>query len=350
MGESSADAGLFEFDQLSDSEGGEDPSDTPDQPDPPDDDSANNEPSTPEGADSTTDEADPTASTGDTSSSTEDEGGDSGEETSGDDAPDPPDPSDDGSGFYEFNPVEESQTAFQFAEKQSRAAAESAYKHAAGSLIGRFVRKYTNPEVRKRLDEVFSRRMLGSVFVGGAFSKIIESSIEVYFGASSVCRPVMWLTIFSSSTIVFVWWEHLTRRASEAAEKASETADKASEAASETADKASEAASEAAQKASETASEATGNAPESETAEVVSAGVTNAVGAREGGASAATRAGENRPIAVRFRSPARRPNKRFEDGERASELIETDRESVELAFEGSGFENPADAAEFDHDR
>ena len=342
MGGSETDGGLFEFDQLSDSsdDGGDtDPPDESDRPDPPDD-GAGSPMSGRSGPSAEGGSADPATTSNEPITRTDASDDDGSESSSGSDADDPPDPPDDGgngdSAFYEIDPVEESQQAFRFAEKRSRAAAETAYKHAAGSWFGRQIKRYTSPQVRKRLDEVFSRRMLGSVLVGGAFSKIVETSIGVAFGDSSLWYPVMWAAVFSLSTVVFVWWEHLSRRASEAAEKASETAEKATETASEAAEKATETASEAAEKATEAAAEATGEA----TPPAAKGGTAK----RPEEPSATASAGARRPTAVhsRRRSAERRPNKRFagESGERLVELTDKEQEPV---YEGGGFKNAGDA-------
>lgn len=336
MGGSSDDAGLFEFDQLSDPGSGTDPPDPPDPPDDGSDERAVAEEST------TTGEAEQSAASSPGSDDSAESSADGGS-SSGSDAPDPPDPSDGGSGSWNFDPVEESQAAFQFAEQQSRAAAESAYGHVLESPLGWLIKRYTNPEVRKRLDEVFSRRMLGSVMVGGAFSKIIESVLGASLGSSSVLLPIAWTLVFLVATLVFVWWEQLARQANEAAEKASEAASEAAEKASETAEKASEAASEA----------ASGKDPSTKTSEMVGAGVTQAAGNREEGATAAIRAGGRRPTAVRSRSrrpdrpsnaPDRRPNERFDDGTERGRADDAGDDVADAdPFEGSGFENPADA-------
>ncbi|GAB7095705.1 hypothetical protein JCM30237_28590 [Halolamina litorea] len=392
MGESSDDAGTFEFDQLSDS--GDDP---PDQPDPPDGAGDRNAPSRSQnhdgrgatarkGASSERDEEfdfdsvpedtppdgatgpesgaeaavsnEPTAKDGwgDGEAAGGDDSPGDGEEASGSSAgsddPDPPDPSDgsgeSGSGF-EFDPVTESRKAFHFAEKQSRAAAETAYSRVKGTWLWNLVKRYTSPEVRKRLDEVFSRRMLGSVLVGGAFTQIITVTIDAVLHDTAWWEIFVWVGVFFASLIIFVWWERLAHSASEAAAQAAEKA-------TETAEKASEAASQAAEKASEAADEATDDTPEQHTAEVVGAGVRRASDRRDGGgtkpsngangakpmgATAATRAGGKRPSAVRSRArgPERQPNKRYETERVTDGVAGRDPPAV---FEGGKFANPGD--------
>lgn len=145
------------------------------------------------------------------------------------------------------------------------------------------------------------------------------------------------------------------------AEKASEAAEKASVAASEAAEKASETAKKAsrtAEMASEAAKGESSDSSETETAEVVGAGVANAVQNRDGGATAATRAGGKRPTAVRsrHREPVRQPNKRFEgdaDGRALGDglhvddaVLDGETDAGAPPFERTGFRNPGDAETF----
>jgi hypothetical protein len=271
--------------------------------------------------------------------------GSSGSSRSGNDPSDPSDPPDDGGGgVWEFDPVQESQAAFQFAEDRSLAAAETAYDRATHNPLTRLVRKYTSPEVRDRIDEVFSRRMLGSVLVGGAFTEIIKVATDAMLHETAWWEIFVWVAIFITSLFIFVWWERLAHGASEAA---AEAAEKASEAASEAAEKASEAASEA------TASESPGKAASG----MAGPGVAPPTG--DEGATAATRAGGKRPSAVRSRSrsathhantPEREPNKRFEhDDEGAvpyNDVVDEAEAATRDPFEGSGFEDPGEAREF----
>lgn len=116
--------------------------------------------------------------------------GSSGGSSSDNDPSDPSNPADGDGGVWEFDLVEESQAAFQFAETRSLAAAETAYDRATHNPLIRLVRKYTSPEVRDRIDEVFSRRMLGSVLVGGAFTEIIKVATD------AMLHETAWWEIF----------------------------------------------------------------------------------------------------------------------------------------------------------
>ena len=281
-----------------------------------------------------------------------------GSSSSGNDPSDPSDPPDGGGGVWQFDPVKESQAAFQFAETRSLAAAETAYDRATHNVLSRYIKKYTSPEVRDRIDEVFSRRMLGSVLVGGAFTQIITVSIDAMLHETAWWEILVWVAIFITSLFIFVWWERLAHSASEAA---AEAAEKASEAASEAAEKASETAekaSETAEKASEAASEATASeSPGKAASGMAGPGVAPPTG--DEGATAATRAGGKRPSAVRSRSrsathhantPEREPNKRFEHDDEGAvpydDVVDEAEAATRDPFEGSGFEDPGEAREF----
>jgi uncharacterized membrane protein YoaK (UPF0700 family) len=91
---------------------------------------------------------------------------------------------------------------------------------------------------RKRLDEVFSRDMLGSVIVGGHFNKIWEKVynlialvviIKFIPGADATTTVAitfallaLWIIFFIVSLFVFVYWDKLERQVKEAAENVTE--------------------------------------------------------------------------------------------------------------------------------
>lgn len=388
---SDADAGAFEFGDIADGaddiadavdfsgpdfldeeedDSDDDDTDPPDEPDPDSDDDAAGEPEVvsvagdtqePEVVATTDDgpaQAGGTAASADGPGQQEERGstassGDGSESSDPEeDEPDPPDePDGDGSSegsFYDIDPVDKSQKAFNFAEDQSKAAYEYAYEGATKNPLARFLRKYTSREARERIDEVFSRRMLGSVLVGGAFSKIIETCVEVYFGASSVWRPVMWAIIFVVATVVFVWWDRLAQKASEAAKSASEAASEAAESASQKAEEASEAAS----KAAEAASAADDGGDEERTRETTTDSGVDPTGT---GQTADTRSNGVAGIkrARRGSGPNRRPNRRFFSDSRVADRPDyfsegSEFEQIELddiPGEGGGFKNAGDGVE-----
>lgn len=81
---------------------------------------------------------------------------------------------------------------------------------------------------RKRLNEIFSRQMLGSVLVGATASKIVEKLIILATG-SVVAELVAWIIAFHIAIFVFVYWERLERAAKASSDDAKNVADKAKE-------------------------------------------------------------------------------------------------------------------------
>lgn len=340
-----------------DDEPDEDDIDPPDEPDPDSNDNVPENPAKIGGGGATTASDDGTGATQANAANADSSGSASSAaarqtddpEADAPDPPDQPDGQDDGS-FYDIDPVDGSKKAVDFAENQSKAAYEFAYEGATKNPLARLIRRYTSPEVRNRIDEVFSRRMLGSVLVGGAFSKIIESCIGVYFNTASQWRPVAWAVVFVLATTAFVWWDHLAEKATEAAESATEAATEAADKASKKAEEAGQAASQAA----DAAAEATGSGSKNSGEGSTTSGSGNAE--RPTGQRAATRGSGGLPGIKRVSrggGPNRRPNKRFQPSGREMGMDEqfpedTGFEQVELD-EAPGqtdrFEDPVDAAE-----
>lgn len=256
--------------------------------------------------------------------------GEAAENGSGDDA------------FYNIDPVDESEKAFSFAEKQSKAAYEFAYKEATQNPLTKLLRRYTSREVRERLDQVFSRKMLGSVFIGMSATNIVMVSVDAYLRKNPTVpwwEPLLWVAIFSASVAVFVWWERLARKATEAANQAAESATEAASEAAESASKKAEAASEAASQAAESA---TGGDETGDTTATPTKlnGKGQTAGSYPGGGA------DTRAPPARRRAPDRRPNKRFEPEtttqQRLSRYEDEAFEQVdvsELPQQGGGFEN-----------
>lgn len=72
-----------------------------------------------------------------------------------------------------------------------------------------------------RLDEIFSRQMLGSVFVGGAASKIFETGLKL-IAPDPNARFIGWVASFVFFVVLFIYWEKLERTAGEATEAISD--------------------------------------------------------------------------------------------------------------------------------
>lgn len=76
--------------------------------------------------------------------------------------------------------------------------------------------------IRRRLDEIFSRRMLGSVLVGLAGGKIIESIVNM-ISLTPKIKFWLWGILFVLFVALFVCWEYVQRTVEDAAEKAAES-------------------------------------------------------------------------------------------------------------------------------
>lgn len=95
----------------------------------------------------------------------------------------------------------------------------------------------------KRLDELFSRDVLGAVLFGAAVSKVVEKInilltfgiiiyvLEIGLGKSKVYIAVILIVWWSLETVFFIYlyvkWEKTVKRAAEKAEKATEAASEA---------------------------------------------------------------------------------------------------------------------------
>ena len=87
---------------------------------------------------------------------------------------------------------------------------------------------YGDYKVRKQIDEIFSRQMLGAVLLGkfvGDYAAILATRFlgtDLGYGFGAVC-------IF----VFFVYWEKISARAKDSAESVKEGAEKAKEKAEE---------------------------------------------------------------------------------------------------------------------
>ena len=79
------------------------------------------------------------------------------------------------------------------------------------------------PIVRYRLEQIFSREMLGAVFVAASAAKIVEKVLNLAVGPSDdVAQLVGWTVVFVGAIAMFVWWERVAEMAGDAAEEASD--------------------------------------------------------------------------------------------------------------------------------
>lgn len=77
---------------------------------------------------------------------------------------------------------------------------------------------------RRRLEEIFSREVLGAVLVSVAAGKIVEQII-VIVAPSRPLRLVAWTLAFGVFVWVFVYWERLAGAAADAADAAEDAVD-----------------------------------------------------------------------------------------------------------------------------
>lgn len=71
-------------------------------------------------------------------------------------------------------------------------------------------------KARRRLDEVFSRNVLGSILLGVAAGKVVEKILNLVAPNTSTLL-VAWTLAFGVFLVTFVWWEELEAAAKEAA-------------------------------------------------------------------------------------------------------------------------------------
>jgi hypothetical protein len=68
------------------------------------------------------------------------------------------------------------------------------------------------------IDELFSRRMLGSVLVGGAAGKMVEKTLNL-ISPGTADLLVLWTLAFVLFTIVFVFWNRIETEVDEVEDK-----------------------------------------------------------------------------------------------------------------------------------
>lgn len=76
--------------------------------------------------------------------------------------------------------------------------------------------------VRRRLEEVFGRDMIGAVAVTSSVMKVVENGLNGNYGLL-----VKWCVIAVLFTAMFLHWEHVAEKADAAVEKAADKAEKA---------------------------------------------------------------------------------------------------------------------------
>ncbi|WP_435145863.1 hypothetical protein [Halobaculum sp. P14] len=121
--------------------------------------------------------------------------------------------------------------------------------HRVAATLEGLLPETPDPDVVRRIDEVFSRKMLGSVVVGSTVSQMLSKSVLLTVGTDYGAQLVAWAALFVAALALFVYWEHVeestSKTAQRTAEKASEAAKKAAETVADDAEAAKEAAAAA---------------------------------------------------------------------------------------------------------
>lgn len=86
-------------------------------------------------------------------------------------------------------------------------------ERADDTVMGAIYDELEDPRVRHRVEELFSRKVLGSVLVGATTTRAIEVSVGVAFGELSWLRIPVWDVIWVSAVALFVWWDRVEHRA-----------------------------------------------------------------------------------------------------------------------------------------
>lgn len=93
--------------------------------------------------------------------------------------------------------------------------------HKVGASVDQSVKQLRDRRrrTRQRLEEIFSRDVLGSVLVSLAAGKIVEQLV-VIAAPSRPARLVAWSVTFAVFVWLFVHWERVAKKAAEVAEAA----------------------------------------------------------------------------------------------------------------------------------
>lgn len=73
---------------------------------------------------------------------------------------------------------------------------------------------------RRRVEEIFSRDVLGSILVSLSLSKVVESALKIV-APGDVARLGGWIVLSLLFVLVFAYWERVARAVKKAADEAS---------------------------------------------------------------------------------------------------------------------------------
>lgn len=79
---------------------------------------------------------------------------------------------------------------------------------------------------KDRIDEIFSREVLGSVVVGSSFFKIIENGVKYYTlgNMDFLLLSTAYIILFLASTVIFAYWNRIMQISEQSQERAKEKA------------------------------------------------------------------------------------------------------------------------------
>lgn len=87
--------------------------------------------------------------------------------------------------------------------------------------------------IRNRFGRVFSRQVMGTVFVAVAVEHAVGALVDVALGTTSPLRIGIWIGFWVASVVGFVWWDAIASRTTEAADGATDRLDVVSDVADE---------------------------------------------------------------------------------------------------------------------
>ena len=79
----------------------------------------------------------------------------------------------------------------------------------------------TKKTASEHIDKLFSRQMLGAVFVGGAAGKVVEKVLNLITGETHGLL-LLWMMTFVIFVFVFIYWDKLEQGTEETVEEVSQ--------------------------------------------------------------------------------------------------------------------------------
>lgn len=79
----------------------------------------------------------------------------------------------------------------------------------------------------RRVDEIFSWEVIGSIFVAGAAGKVFEKTVEIHMGGDPAAQRLGFAAVFVLGLVAFAWWHEIRKAGEEAVDAAGEAAEDA---------------------------------------------------------------------------------------------------------------------------